>query len=107
MEVTTMKQRKLMAILAVVLVLVLVAGVLAACNPEEEPSGPGAPATYTVLKITQVSMMKVSIHTVWVPLTFLQHGTSTPINQQAQPMSLITALTHSTPSTTTKTTVVT
>ena len=32
-----MKQRKLMAILAVVLVLVLVAGVLAACNPKEKP----------------------------------------------------------------------
>ena len=35
-----MKQRKLMAILAVVLVLVLVAGVLAACNPKEEPTPP-------------------------------------------------------------------
>ena len=33
-----MKHRKLLAILAVVLVLVLVAGVLAACNPTEDPT---------------------------------------------------------------------
>ena len=41
-----MKQRKLVAILAVVLVLVLVAGVLAACNPKEEPT-PTPPAADT------------------------------------------------------------
>lgn len=44
-----MKQRKLMAILAVVLVLVLTVGVFAACDKTEKPNGPSAPATYTVL----------------------------------------------------------
>lgn len=36
MEVTTMKQRKVIAILAMILVLVLSVGVFAACNPEED-----------------------------------------------------------------------
>lgn len=36
MEVTTMKQRKIIAILAMILVLVLTVGVLAACNKEDE-----------------------------------------------------------------------
>lgn len=37
MEVTTMKQRKVIAMMAMILVLVLTVGVLAACNPKDDP----------------------------------------------------------------------
>ncbi len=38
MEVTTMKQRKVIAIMAMILVLVLSVGVLAACNDDKDPT---------------------------------------------------------------------
>ena len=66
-----MKQRKLVALFAVVLVLVLCVGVLAACNPTDDPD---APKTYTYNSAASV------FPTNWNPHVYQTANDSVPLD---------------------------
>lgn len=69
-----MKQRKLVALLAVVLVLALCVGVLAACNPTDDGSQGGAAKTYTYNTATSV------FPTNWNPHVYQTNTDSVPLD---------------------------